>query len=92
MKGWIKLTVLCDTLTSYKLEKLGIEPTAEHLQYKPYSIQISQIGGIGENIDIKGSFVIVSGKSLEAKETPEAIERLITINDIYSNINSKQTT
>ena len=82
MKGWIVLNVLCHTEESFKKEKCGIDLDDNDMDFKPYDIQISQIGGIGNNPDIKGSFVIVGGKNLETKESPRKIKDLI-IEDSY---------
>lgn len=80
MKGWIELNILCHTEESHQKEKFGIEIEEEDLQFKPHTIQISNIGTISNNPDIKGSFVMISGHDLEAQETKEEIIKLIENN------------
>ena len=82
MEGWIVLNILCHTEESYQKEELGIKLDDEDLEFNPYDIQISQIGIIGANPDINGSFITVGGRSLESKESPKKIKELI-IEDSY---------
>lgn len=77
MKGWITLNILCDTEESIKLGKMDLKVTQEDCVFKEHLIQISQIGTIGKNEEIKGSFLIVSGRSMEVKENPIQILILI---------------
>lgn len=77
MKGWIELNILCHTEESHQKEKFGIDVEEEDLQFKPHTVQISTIGTISNNHNIKGSFVMIGGHDLEAKETTEEIIKLI---------------
>lgn len=78
MKGWITVKLLCETAESIELDKLGIYIEDKNLIYRPYRIQISQIGSIGLCVDTGGSFLNICGKNAETKESPDKIWDMIT--------------
>jgi len=82
MKGWIELDVLCKTEESEVKQKCNLEVKDDDFKYQPYMLQISQIGAIGKAIHTGGSFIEVSGCSMQSKQSPEQIFELIK-NDFW---------
>ncbi len=62
-------------------KSLGIDMNDDDFKHQPYMLQISQIGAIGKSIDTGGSFIEVSGCSMQSKESPEEIFELMEIFD-----------
>lgn len=81
IKGWIKLTVLCESKESVQLKELNISVKDDNYYWREDMFQISAISSISLEPVENGNTIIYShGMFAEVKENYTEICKLIELN------------